>query len=271
MRQLLEAGVHFGHRTYRWNPKMAPYIYGSRNGIHVIDLEQTMPMLYRALEALRDTVAKGGRVLFVGTKRQAADVVAEAAKRCGQYYIHHRWLGGMLTNWQTISVSINRLKELDKQAEAGITGLTKKEIQGLDNERTKLERSLGGIKDMGGLPDLLFVIDTNKEELAIEEAGRLKIPVAAIVDSNSSPEGITYPIPGNDDASRAISLYCELAAQAVLDGIREEMAEKGDKVEPEAPVEAAPVAAAAIDDKDAAPAQPARRRGKREVVFEQPK
>ncbi len=274
MRQLLEAGVHFGHRTYRWNPKMAKYIYGARNGIHVIDLQQTMPMLYRALEALRDTVAKGGRVLFVGTKHQAADVVSEAAKRCGQYYIHHRWLGGMLTNWQTISVSINRLKELDKQAESGIQGLTKKELQRLGNERTKLERSLGGIKDMGGLPDLLFVIDTNKEELAIEEARRLNIPVAAIVDSNSNPDGVTFPIPGNDDASRAINLYCDLAAQAVLDGIREEMAKDGDAGEAaEIPGETVPVAAGAaapMEDKDAAPAAaaPRRRGGKREVVVE---
>ena len=270
MRQLLEAGVHFGHRTYRWNPKMAQYIYGSRNGIHIIDLEQTMPLLYRALEALRDTVAKNGRVLFVGTKRQAADVVAEAAKRCGQHYVQHRWLGGMLTNWQTISVSINRLKELDTQAEAGVQGLTKKELQRLDNERTKLERSLGGIKDMGSVPDLLFVIDTNKEEIAIEEARRLHIPVAAVLDSNSNPDGITYPIPGNDDASRAISLYCELASQAVLDGIRDEMSTEGD-VGAAGEIPGETVSTLPTEDKDAAPAAPPPRRrgGKREVVFEQ--
>ena len=268
MRQLLEAGVHFGHRTYRWNPKMAPYIYGSRNGIHIIDLEQTMPLLYRALEALRDTVAKNGRVLFVGTKRQAADVVADAAKRCGQHYVQHRWLGGMLTNWQTISVSINRLKELDTQAEAGVQGLTKKELQHLDNERTKLERSLGGIKDMGGLPDLLFVIDTNKEEIAIEEARRLHIPVAAVLDSNSNPDGITYPIPGNDDASRAVSLYCELASQAVLDGLREEMSTD---IGAAAEISGETASTVPTEDKDAAPAAaaPRRRGGKREVVFEQ--
>ncbi|MBM3506319.1 MAG: 30S ribosomal protein S2 [Alphaproteobacteria bacterium] len=229
MRQLLEAGVHFGHRTYRWNPKMAPYLYGAHNGIHIIDLQQTVPMLHRALEALRDTAAAGGRVLFVGTKRQAQEAIADAARRAGQHFVHHRWLGGMLTNWKTISVSIARLKELDANAEQGEqSGLTKKERLHLEREREKLERSLGGIKDMGGLPDILFVIDTNKEEIAIEEARRLGIPVVAVLDSNSSPAGIAFPIPGNDDASRAINLYCELAAQAVLNGIRTQMAQTGD-------------------------------------------
>jgi small subunit ribosomal protein S2 len=229
MRQLLEAGVHFGHRTYRWNPKMASYLYGARNGIHIIDLQQTVPMLHRALEAIRDTAAAGGRVLFVGTKRQAAEPIADAARRAGQHFVHHRWLGGMLTNWKTISVSIARLKALDAKAEQGDQdGLTKKERLQLEREREKLERSLGGIKDMGGLPNILFVIDTNKEEIAIEEARRLGIPVVAILDSNSDPSGIAFPIPGNDDASRAINLYVELVAQAVLDGIRTEMAASGD-------------------------------------------
>ncbi len=227
MRQLLEAGVHFGHRTYRWNPKMAQYLYGARNGIHIIDLQQTVPMLHRALEAIRDVAAQGGRVLFVGTKRQAQEPIAEAAKRAGQHYVHHRWLGGMLTNWKTISVSINRLKQLDAAAEQGESAeggrLTKKERLNQERDREKLERSLGGIKDMGGLPNIMFIIDTNKEEIAIDEARRLGIPVVAIVDSNSDPAGIAFPIPGNDDASRAINLYCELVSQAVLDGIRTEM------------------------------------------------
>ncbi|MSP21301.1 MAG: 30S ribosomal protein S2 [Alphaproteobacteria bacterium] len=229
MRQLLEAGVHFGHRTYRWNPKMAQYLYGARNGIHIIDLQQTVPMLHRGLQAVRDVAAAGGRVLFVGTKRQAQEPIADAARRAGQHFVHHRWLGGMLTNWKTISVSINRLKALDAKAEQSEqAGLTKKERLQLEREREKLERSLGGIKDMGGLPNIMFIIDTNKEEIAIDEARRLNIPVVAILDSNSNPAGITYGIPGNDDASRAINLYCELMAQAVLDGIRAEMAESGE-------------------------------------------
>ena len=227
MRQLIEAGVHFGHRTRRWNPKMAPYLYGARNGIHIIDLQQTVPMLHRALEAVRDVAAHGGRILFVGTKRQAQEPLAEAARRCGQHFVAHRWLGGMLTNWKTISVSIARLKQLDAQAEQTESAdggrLTKKERLNLDREREKLERSLGGIKDMGGLPSILFVIDTNKEQIAIEEAQKLGIPVVAIVDSNSNPQGIAFPVPGNDDASRAINTYCELVSQAVLDGIRTEM------------------------------------------------
>jgi small subunit ribosomal protein S2 len=219
MRQLLEAGAHFGHQSHRWNPKMAPYIFGARNNIHIIDLAQTVPLLHQALKVVSDTVAKGGRVLFVGTKRQASDSIAEAAKRSAQYYVNARWLGGMLTNWKTISGSISRLRKLDETLSSGAVGLTKKERLMLSREREKLEKALGGIKDMGGTPDLVFVIDTNKEQLAIKEANRLKIPVAAIVDTNSDPDGIVYPIPGNDDAGRAIQLYCDLVARAALDGI----------------------------------------------------
>jgi small subunit ribosomal protein S2 len=220
MRQLLEAGVHFGHQSHRWNPKMAEYIFGVRNNIHIIDLAQSVPMLHRALEAVSDTVAKGGRILFVGTKRQAQDAVAEAAKRCAQYYVNSRWLGGTLTNWKTISGSIQRLRKLDEMlASNDASGYTKKERLDLQRERDKLDRSLGGIKDMGGLPDLLFVIDTNKEDIAIKEARRLGVPVAAVVDTNCDPNGITFVVPGNDDASRAISLYCDLVARAAIDGI----------------------------------------------------
>jgi small subunit ribosomal protein S2 len=219
MRQLLEAGAHFGHQSHRWNPKMGPYIFGTRNNIHVIDLAQTVPALYRALQAVSDTVAKGGRVLFVGTKRQAADQIAEAAKRSAQYYVNARWLGGMLTNWKTISGSISRLRKVDEILAGGGQGLTKKERLMLAREKEKLERALGGIKDMGGVPDLLFVIDTNKEALAIKEAQRLGIPVAAIVDTNSDPDGITFVVPANDDAGRAIALYCDLIARAAIDGI----------------------------------------------------
>lgn len=221
MRQLLEAGAHFGHRTQRWNPKMAPYIYGARNGIHIIDLTQTVPMLHQALVAVRDTAAAGGRILFVGTKHQAADVVADAAGRCAQYYINHRWLGGTLTNWQTISNSIKRLRTIEEILGAETSHRTKKEILMMTREQEKLERSLGGIKEMGGLPNMLFVIDTNKESIAIAEARKLGIPVTAIVDSNSDPDGIAYPIPGNDDASRAIALYCDLIARAALEGLSE--------------------------------------------------
>jgi small subunit ribosomal protein S2 len=227
MRQLLEAGVHFGHHTRRWNPKMEQYIFGVRNGIHIIDLEQSVPMLHRGLQSLRDVVAGGGRVLFVGTKRQAQEPVAEAAKRCGQYFVNHRWLGGMLTNFKTISLSIRRLRELDEKITQQQSGLTKRELLELTRERDKLERALGGIKEMGGLPDILFVIDTNKEAIAVREANTLKIPVVAILDSNSSPEGIAYPIPGNDDAMRAIHLYCDLVAGSVLDGLQAEMAASG--------------------------------------------
>jgi small subunit ribosomal protein S2 len=219
MRQLLEAGVHFGHQTHRWNPKMASYIYGSRNNIHIIDLTQTVPLLHQALVAVADTVAKGGRVLFVGTKRQASEGVADAARSCAQYYVNHRWLGGTLTNWRTISNSIRRLKSLEELLAGETQGLTKKELLQLTREREKLERSLGGIKDMGALPDLMFVIDTNKEAIAIAEARKLNMPVVAIVDSNSNPEGISHPIPGNDDAGRAITLYCDLISRAALDGI----------------------------------------------------
>jgi small subunit ribosomal protein S2 len=221
MRQLLEAGVHFGHQTHRWNPKMAPYIFGVRNNIHIIDLAQTVPMLHQALLAVRDTVAGGGRVLFVGTKRQASEPIAEAAKRCAQYYINHRWLGGTLTNWKTISNSIGRLRELEAMLSGEQSGRTKKELLQLTRERDKLERSLGGIKDMGGLPDLVFVIDTNKEAIAIKEAQKLGLPVVAVVDSNCNPDDITYIVPGNDDATRAIALYCDLVSRAVIDGLSE--------------------------------------------------
>jgi small subunit ribosomal protein S2 len=227
MRQLLEAGVHFGHTTRRWNPRMAPFLFGVRNGTHIIDLEQSVPMLYRALGAIRDIVAAGGRVLFVGTKRQASEKVAEAASRCGQYYVNHRWLGGMLTNWRTISNSIKRLRELDNRLAEQNLGLTKKELLQLTRERDKLEQALGGIKEMGGLPDVLFIIDTNKEAIAVAEANKLHIPVVAIVDSNSNPQGVDFPIPGNDDALRAISLYCDLVADAVIDGIQQEMVASG--------------------------------------------
>ena len=228
MRQLIEAGVHFGHNTRRWNPKMAPYLFGVRNGIHIIDLQQTVPALHRGIQAIRDVVAAGGRVLFVGTKRAAAEIVAESAKRCGQYYVNHRWLGGMLTNWKTISLSIKRLREIEERVASGnVAGLTKKEQLNLAREQEKLERALGGIKAMGGLPDILFIIDTNKEALAVQEANKLNIPVVAILDSNSDPAGVTYPIPGNDDALRAIQTYCDLISNAVLSGIQAEMTRGG--------------------------------------------
>jgi len=227
MRQLLEAGVHFGHHTRRWNPKMQSYIFGVRNGVHIIDLEQTVPQLARALQAIRDVAASGGRVLFVGTKRQAQEAVSDAAKRCGQYYVDHRWLGGMLTNFKTISQSIKRLRELDERITQPEAGITKRELLELTRDRDKLERALGGIKEMGGLPDILFVIDTNKEAIAVQEANKLKIPVVAILDSNSDPDGIAYPIPGNDDAMRAVHLYCQLVSDAVLDGLQAEAAASG--------------------------------------------
>jgi small subunit ribosomal protein S2 len=219
MRQLLEAGVHFGHQTHRWNPKMAPFIYGSRNNIHIIDLTQTVPLFHQALLAVADTVAKGGRVLFVGTKRQASEAVADAARSCAQYYVNHRWLGGTLTNWRTISNSIRRLKSLEELLAGETQGLTKKELLQLTREKDKLERALGGIKDMGAPPDLMFVIDTNKEAIAIAEARKLNMPIVAVVDSNSNPDGISHPIPGNDDAGRAITLYCDMIARAAIDGI----------------------------------------------------
>lgn len=236
MRGLLESGAHFGHQSHRWNPKMSPYIFGTRNNIHIIDLAQTVPLLHQALKAVSDTVARGGRVLFVGTKRQAQDQIADAAKRSAQYYINSRWLGGMLTNWKTISASIQRLRKIDDQLEHGAVGLTKKERLMMSREREKLDKALGGIKDMGGVPDLIFVIDTNKEALAIKEAARLNIPVAAILDTNCDPDGITYPIPANDDAGRAIALYCDLVARAALDGIQRSQGSAGvDFGESEAP------------------------------------
>ena len=229
MRQLLEAGVHFGHQSHRWNPKMAEYIFGTRNNIHIIDLTQSVPMLHRALQAISDTVAQGGRILFVGTKRQAQDAIADAAKKSAQYYVNSRWLGGTLTNWKTVSNSIRRLRTLDEMlASNEAQGYTKKERLTLQRERDKLNRALGGIKDMGGLPDLVFVIDTNKEDIAIKEARRLNVPVAAVVDTNCDPDGITYVVPGNDDASRAITLYCDLVAKAVIDGISRAQGERTD-------------------------------------------
>lgn len=241
MRQLLEAGVHFGHQTHRWNPKMASYIYGERNNIHIIDLSQTVPMLHRALQMISDTVARGGRVLFVGTKRQASEIIADAAQRSAQYYVNARWLGGMLTNWKTISNSIQRLRKLDELLTGEAQGFTKKERLNLERERNKLDRALGGIKDMGSVPDMVFLIDTNKEAIAIQEAKRLGIPVVAVVDTNCNPDGIDYPIPGNDDAARAISLYCDLAAKAALDGIARQQGAMGTDIgaQVEAPVEPA--------------------------------
>ena len=227
LRQLLEAGVHFGHQTQRWNPRMGEFIYGDRNGIHIIDLTQTVPLLDAALHAVQETVSKGGRILFVGTKRQAQKGISDAAERCAQYYMNHRWLGGTLTNWKTVSHSIARLKTIDEKLEAGAEGLTKKERLGLEREQTKLQQSLGGIREMGGVPDMLFVIDTNKEDLAISEARKLGIPVIAVLDSNSSPDGIDFPVPGNDDAARAISLYCDLVARAALDGMAAQMGAAG--------------------------------------------
>ena len=267
MRQLLEAGVHFGHNTRRWNPKMAPYIFGDRNGIHIIDLQQTVPLLHQAMLAVRNVVSSGGRVLFVGTKRQAQKKVADAAKRCGQYYVNHRWLGGMLTNWRTISNSIKRLKDLEEMLsnEAEMQGLTKKELLMLTRERDKLERALGGIKDMGGLPDILVVIDTMKEDIAINEANKLGIPVVGVIDSNANPAGITHPVPGNDDAIRAISMYCDLMVGSVLDGIQAEMGSSGadigaaevaptEELPVEAPAEEAAPTAEAPAEEAAAPA-----------------
>ena len=227
MRQLLEAGVHFGHQTQRWNPRMGEFIYGARNGIHIVDLTQTVPLLDAALNAVRETVAKGGRLLFVGTKRQAAQPVADAADRCAQYYMNHRWLGGTLTNWQTVSKSIKRLQEIDEILAGGAEGLTKKERLGLERDQYKLDASLGGIREMGGLPDMLFVIDVKKEALAVAEANKLGIPVVAVVDTNCSPDGVDYIIPGNDDAARAIALYCDLVSRAALDGMTAQMGAAG--------------------------------------------
>ena len=227
LRQLLEAGVHFGHQTQRWNPRMEEFIYGSRNGIHILDLTQTVSMLDVALNAVRETVAKGGRVLFVGTKRQASGPVAEAAEKCAQYYMNHRWLGGTLTNWQTVSQSINRLADIEEKLASGVDGMTKKERLGMDRELNKLQASLGGIREMGGIPDLMFVIDVKKEALAVAEANKLGIPVVGVVDTNCSPDGVDYIIPGNDDAARAITLYCDLASRAVLDGMSAQLGAAG--------------------------------------------
>jgi len=275
MRQLLEAGVHFGHQTHRWNTKMAPYIFGDRNGIHIMDLSKTVPMLHQALVTVKDTVASGGRVLFVGTKRQAAEPIARHAQQCAQYYMNSRWLGGTLTNWQTISNSIKRLRELESKLDGdGAGGLTKKEILNLTREREKLERALGGIKEMGGVPELMVVIDTNKESIAIAEAKTLGIPVIAVVDSNCDPDAIDFPIPGNDDASRAIELYCGLISKAVIAGIEESGMASGidlgaaeepmaepvlEEVAEEAPVEEAPAEEATAEEAAAeeAPAEEA--------------
>jgi small subunit ribosomal protein S2 len=247
LRQLLEAGVHFGHQTKRWNPKMEPYLYGSKNGIHIIDLTQTVPMLDRALEMVKETTSRGGRVLFVGTKRQAQKPIAEAADKCAQYYMNHRWLGGTLTNWKTVSNSINRLKQIDSAMEEGTDGLTKKERLGMERDQSKLQASLGGIREMGGTPEVLFVIDVNKEDLAVAEANKLGIPVVAVVDSNCSPDGIDYPIPGNDDASRAISFYCDLIARAALAGMSAQLGDSGVDL---GESEDAPLEAALLDESD---------------------
>jgi small subunit ribosomal protein S2 len=264
MRQMIEAGCHFGHNTRRWNPKMKSYLFGVRDGVHIIDLQQSVPLLQRAMQAVHDVTAAGGRVLFVGTKRQAQDIVKEYAERCGQYFVNHRWLGGTLTNWKTVSHSIKRLKDLESRLAntEQLAGLTKKEQLTLARDQEKLNRSLGGIKDMGGLPDILFVIDTNKEAIAVAEARVLNIPVVAVLDSNSDPAGITYPIPGNDDAIRAIKLYCELVANTVLTGIKDEMKSSGVDIgsRATAPVEALPEAG------EAEPAATEGEAGKTEVV-----
>ncbi len=226
MRQLLEAGVHYGHNTRRWNPKMAPYIFGQRSGVHILDLQQTVPMLYRGLEVAREIVKSGGRILFVGTKVQGSDIVKESAKRCGQHYINHRWLGGLLTNWKTVNQSIKGLKQMREDLQ-NPGRMTKKEILKLQREHDKLDMAIGGIADMGGLPDMLFILDTNKEAIAVQEASRLGLPIVAVIDSNSTPDLITYPIPGNDDATRAIRLYCDLMADAILDGLQQSMISAG--------------------------------------------
>jgi len=271
MRQLLEAGAHFGHQTHRWNPKMERYIFGSRANIHIIDLSQTIPLLHQALVKVREVAASGGRVLFVGTKRQASDPVATAARRCAQYYVNHRWLGGTLTNWRTISGSIARLRELEGVLEGGGEGRTKKELLQLTRERDKLELSLGGIKDMGGIPDLMFVIDTNKEAIAILEARKLNIPVVAILDTNCDPNGITYPIPGNDDAARALQLYCDLIADSVLDGLAAGQVAMGvDIGAAEAPVEPVlrTIAAAPEAVEEAQPEAPAEAEARTEAALD---
>jgi small subunit ribosomal protein S2 len=251
MQQLIEAGVHFGHQTHRWNPRMKPYIFGARNGVHIIDLSQTVPLMQRALDFVNATIRAGGKVLFVGTKRQAQQPIADAARACGQYYVNHRWLGGMLTNWKTISGSIKRLKSIEEQLSGDTSGFTKKELLDLSRKKEKLEMSLGGIRDMGGIPDVMFVIDANMEELAIKEANVLGIPVVAVLDSNVDPMGIAFPIPGNDDASRAIRLYCEAMAAAASKGGTEAIADTGADI---GAMEAPPVEDEPLDTTAEAPA-----------------
>ena len=253
MQQLIEAGSHFGHQTHRWNPRMKPYIFGARNGVHIIDLSQTVPLFARALDFIEQTVRSGGKVLFVGTKRQAQEPIAQAARQCGQHFVNHRWLGGMLTNWKTISGSIKRLKTLEEQLSGDTSGLTKKEVLQLTRERDKLELSLGGIRDMGGIPDVMFVIDANKEDLAIKEANVLGIPVVGILDTNVDPSGIAFPVPGNDDASRAVRLYCDAVAQAATTGRTEGVVDSGADIgamdaPPEEAAIAEPATAPAADE-----------------------
>ena len=262
MNDLLESGAHFGHQKHRWNPKMESYIFGIKNNIHILDLSQTIPLLHHALAAVRDVTKSGGRILFVGTKRQGQEIIANAANDCAQYYMNHRWYGGTLTNWKTISKTIARLRSIEESLEsAESSGLTKKELLKLNREKDKLDTSIGGIKDMGGLPDLIFVLDTVKEQIAIQEATKLNIPIAAVIDSNSNPEGITYPIPGNDDSTKAISLFCNLISKAALDGIAQSQSETADgpviekvkKVKKEKPFEAAPKAEESKPAEDVAP------------------
>jgi len=261
MQNLIEAGAHFGHQTHRWNPRMKPYIFGARNGIHILDLSQTVPLFARALEFISSTSAAGGKVLFVGTKRQAQGPIADAARASGQHFVNHRWLGGMLTNWKTISNSIKRLKALEEQLSGDTSGLTKKEVLNKTRERDKLELSLGGIRDMGGIPDVMFVIDANKEELAIKEANVLGIPVVAILDSNVSPDGIAFPVPANDDAARAIRLYCDAVAQAATRGGQQARASRGEDlgaaVEPTAEPVLVEEAAAPVTEDEQVPAEAA--------------
>ena len=259
MNDLLESGAHFGHQKHRWNPKMEPYIFGIKNNIHILDLSQTIPLLYHALAAVRDVTKSGGRILFVGTKRQGQEIIANAANDCAQYYMNHRWYGGTLTNWKTISKTIARLRSIEESLESEeSSGLTKKELLKLNREKDKLDTSIGGIKDMGGLPDLIFVLDTVKEQIAIQEATKLNIPIAAVIDSNSNPEGITYPIPGNDDSTKAISLFCNLISKAALDGIAQSQSETADgpvieKVKKDKPTEASPKAEESKPAEDVAP------------------
>ena len=268
MQHLIEAGVHFGHQTHRWNPRMKPYIFGNRNGVHIIDLSQTVPLFARALDFVQQTVRAGGKVLFVGTKRQAQEPIAEAARACGQHFVNHRWLGGMLTNWKTISGSIRELKTLEEQLSGESSGLTKKEILQLTRKRDKLELSLGGIREMGGVPDVMFIIDANKEELAIKEANVLGIPVVAVLDTNVNPEGISFPIPGNDDASRAVRLYCDAIAEAVKAGKGEGVIDSGTDV---GSMDAPPAEAAAVEAAPAPEAAPAKEAARDEPAAEAPK